>query len=359
MKERADAAAAAEGETERTLQAVYNELLGKPLFLVFSIVVSLPMYLLIGMFQIPTIKYIFERLVMMIFVVLGVIFFVFTILYFSPMQPAENLLGDQATQEQLDNFNAAYGLDQPYIIRLADAFKDILTFDLGMSYKGNEDIALSISQKFPTTLQLAFWSMLVSLCIALPAGIISAIKQYSSFDYIAMFLALIGLSIPNFWLGLILIMTFSINLHWLPATFVPGELTSFIMPAIVLGTGMSATVARMTRSSMLEVKGSDYILTARAKGLSERKVIFKHILRNALIPIVTVIGLQFGALLGGSSVTEKVFNISGLGSWIVDKQFIPDIPVVLAGVVYIAMVISIANLVVDLLYTILDPRIKT
>jgi peptide/nickel transport system permease protein len=201
--------------------------------------------------------------------------------------------------------------------------------------------------------------MFVSLGIALPAGIISAIKQYSSFDYIAMFIALLGLSIPNFWLGLMLILYFAINLKVLPATFQVGNWLTLIMPAIVLGTGMSASVARMTRSSMLEVKNADYILTARAKGLPENKVVMKHILGNALIPIVTTIGGQFGGMLGGSSVTEKVFNINGIGSYIVEKQYIPDIPVVLAGVVYISFIISIMNLVIDILYAVIDPRIKS
>ena len=148
-------------------------------------------------------------------------------------------------------------------------------------------------------------------------------------------------------------------MNWLPATYIVGNWQSLIMPAVVLGTGMSATVARMTRSSMLEVKHSDYILTARAKGLSPYRVTIKHILGNAMIPIITVIGLQFGALLGGSAVTEKSFNIRGLGSFIVDRQFIPDVPVVLAGVVYIAVVISVVNLMVDILYAMLDPRIKS
>ena len=151
----------------------------------------------------------------------------------------------------------------------------------------------------------------------------------------------------------------SIRLGWLPAMYDATRLVTLIMPAIVMGTGLSASVARMTRSSMLEVKNQDYILTARAKGLSERRVIFKHILGNAMIPIVTVIGLQFGGILGGSATTEKVFNINGLGKYIVDKQFIPDIPVVMAGVVYIAIVISIVNLLVDILYAFLDPRIKS
>lgn len=359
VKGRADAIAAKEGIRELSLQTVFTDLMGQTWFFILSLILSFPMYLLMLIFQRRMSRYIFERLLMMVFVVIGVIFLVFTILYISPMKPAENLLGETATQEQLDNFNRIHGLDKPYLVRLADTVKNIFTFDLGKTYQGNEDVAQAIANKFPTTFQLSIWSMLVALIIAIPAGIISAIKQYSSFDRIAMFLALLGLSIPNFWLGLILILNFSINLQWLPATFVAGKTISYLMPAIVLGTGMSASVARMTRSSILEVKNSDYIMTARAKGLSERKVVLKHILRNAMIPIVTVVGLQFGSLLGGAQVVEKVFNISGLGSYLVDKQFIPDVPIVLAGVVYIAVVISLANLVVDILYSFLDPRINS
>ncbi len=353
------AKAEAQGVKELSLMTAFTSLMDNGLFFFASLIFALPMYLLMVVYQNPIIKYMCERLFMMIFVVFGVTFLVFTILYFSPMKPAENILGDQATDEQIEAWNEVYGLNEPYIVRLWVTFENLITFDLGNSYQGNEDVARAIALRFPTTMQLGMWSLLVSVSIAIPAGIISAIKQYSSFDYIFMFVALIGLSIPNFWLGLILILNFSINLGWLPATFVPGEMISFLMPAIVLGTGMSASVARMTRSSMLEVKSSDYILTAKAKGLSESKVVLKHILGNAMIPIITVVGLQFGGMMGGSSVTEKVFNVSGLGSYIVDKQFIPDIPVVMAGVVYIAVVISIANLLVDILYAFLDPRIKS
>ena len=167
---------------------------------------------------------------------------------------------------------------------------------------------------------------MLAIIIAIPAGIISSIKQYSLFDYIFMLFALIGLSIPNFWIGLILILNFSINLNLLPSTFSIGDLKSYIMPVIVLGTGFSASIARMTRASMLEIKNADFVLTARSKGLNENVVIFRHILKNALIPIITAAGMQLGAVLGGAAVTEKVFNISGIGSYIVDKQFIPDIP---------------------------------
>lgn len=359
LQDRAQIAAEMQGVREVTMAQAYADLIDNKLFLFASVIVSFPMYIVMVLFQNPISKYATDRIVMMIFVLFGVTWLVFTILYISPMDPALNILGQTATPEQVEQFNRVYGLDQPYLTQLLRAFRNLLTLDLGNSYQGNENIILALSNKFPITLQVTFASMFVSLGIALPAGIISAIKQYSSFDYIAMFIALLGLSIPNFWLGLMLILYFAINLKVLPATFQVGNWLTLIMPAIVLGTGMSASVARMTRSSMLEVKNADYIQTARAKGLPENKVVMKHILGNALIPIVTTIGGQFGGMLGGSSVTEKVFNINGIGSYIVDKQYIPDIPVVLAGVVYISFIISIMNLVIDILYAVIDPRIKS
>ncbi|EMB29916.1 hypothetical protein HMPREF9727_00756 [Treponema denticola MYR-T] len=337
----------------------FLDTLKNPVFLILSIIISFPMYVLLYIYTRPIQKYILERLFMMVFVIFGVTFMVFTILYFSPMDPAVNILGQTATPEQIEEFNRVYGLNASYFSRLFTTFKSLVTFDLGITYVGNMSVSTEIATKFPITLTIAFCSVFIAVLIAIPAGIMSAIKQYSSFDYTFMFFALIGLSIPNFWLALLLILQFSIKMSWLPATYIVGNWQSLIMPAVVLGTGMSATVARMTRSSMLEVKHSDYILTARAKGLSPYRVTIKHILGNAMIPIITVIGLQFGALLGGSAVTEKSFNIRGLGSFIVDRQFIPDVPVVLAGVVYIAVVISVVNLMVDILYAMLDPRIKS
>lgn len=359
LQDRAKIAAEMQGVREVTMAQAYADLIDNKLFLIASVIVSFPMYIVMVLFQNPISKYATDRIVMMVFVLFGVTWLVFTILYISPMDPALNILGQTATPEQVEQFNRVYGLDQPYLTQLLRAFRNLLTLDLGNSYQGNENIILALSNKFPITLQVTFASMFVSLGIALPAGIISAIKQYSTFDYVSMFIALLGLSIPNFWLGLMLILYFAINLKVLPATFQVGNWLTLIMPAIVLGTGMSASVARMTRSSMLEVKNADYIQTARAKGLPENKVVMKHILGNALIPIVTTIGGQFGGMLGGSSVTEKVFNINGIGSYIVEKQYIPDIPVVLAGVVYISFIISIMNLVIDILYAVIDPRIKS
>ena len=344
---------------EITMASCYSDLMDNMLFRVVSIVVSFPMYVLMFLFTRPIGKYATERIFMMIFVLFGVVWLVFTILYIAPMDAATNILGPTATQEQIDQWNKVYGLDRPYLTQLFDTFKSLITFNLGKSYQDGAPVMAAIASRFPITLQVTFWSMVVALIIAIPAGIISAIKPYSTFDYVAMFFALLGLSIPNFWVGLMLILLFAVNLGVLPSSFDPNNWMTLILPAIVVGTGMSAQIARMTRSSMLEVKNSDYILTARAKGLAENKVVLKHILGNAMIPIITTIGMSFGGLMGGASVTEKVFNINGIGSYIVDKQFIPDVPVVLGGVVYISFVVSLMNLLVDILYAVIDPRIKS
>jgi peptide/nickel transport system permease protein len=337
----------------------YHALALNPAFFAISLIIGFPMYVLMAIYSMPYLKYVAERLVMAIFVIFGVAFLVFTILYISPMNPAANLLGETATAEQIASFNHLYGLDQPYLVQLWDTLKGILTFDLGKSFAGNENVTAAIASKFPVTLTLTVISTLIAVLIALPIGIISATRPNSFFDYTFMFIALLGLSIPNFWQALIFILNFSIKLPWLPATYNPENWLSAIMPIVVLGTGLTAAVARMTRSSTLEVIHEDYITTARAKGLARKHVIWKHAVGNALIPIITVIGLQFGGMLGGAAVTEKVFNISGIGSYIVDKQFIPDIPSVMGGVVYTAITISIVNVIVDLLYAFFDPRIRS
>lgn len=337
----------------------FQDLAERSWFLALSFIPGILMYLLMFFYSSPYLKYIFERCVMALFVIVGVSIVVFTILYLSPMNPAANILGETATEEQIAQFNKIYGLDQSYLVQLWNTIKGIATSDLGKSFAGNEQVTETIARKFPITLTLTTISLSLAILIAIPAGILSAVKRNSLWDYTLMFIALIGLSIPSFWQGLIFILNFSIKLHWLPATFNPQNALSIIMPTLVLGTGLTAAIARMTRSSTLEVIGEDYILTARAKGLNKRQVLLKHAVRNALIPIVTVIGLQFGGMLGGSAVTEKVFNISGIGSYIVDKQFVPDIPSIMGGVVYTAITISIINVIVDVLYAFFDPRIRT
>lgn len=346
-------------ETQVTFAETFRMLIQNPAFLAVTFLPGILMYALIGIYGNAYLKYIVERLVMTVLVIFGVAFLVFTILYISPMEPAANILGETATAEQIAAFKKLYGLDQPYLVQLWDTLRGILTFDLGKSFAGNEEVTTAIANKFPVTLTLTVISTIVAVLIALPIGIISATRPNSFFDYTFMFIALLGLSIPNFWQGLIFILNFSIKLQWLPATYNPENWLSMIMPVIVLGTGLTAAVARMTRSSTLEVIHEDYITTAKAKGLSRRRVLWRHAVGNALIPIITVIGLQFGGMLGGSAVTEKVFNINGIGSYIVDKQFIPDIPAIMGGVVYTAIAISIVNVVIDILYAFFDPRIRS
>ncbi|WP_042199846.1 ABC transporter permease subunit [Paenibacillus camerounensis] len=357
--ERADSRLQEKGLARSTFIGTFQALLQHPLFLPLSFIPGFPLYLLILLYSSPYLKYIFERLVMTIFVIFGVSVLVFTILYISPFDPAVNILGQTATDAQIMEFNRVYGLDQSYLVQLWHNIKGIAMFDLGKAFAGNEEIVSAIGRKFPVTLELTLFSLLMAVVIAIPIGIVSAARPNSWFDYTFMLIALIGLSIPSFWQGLIFILGFSIKLQWLPATFNPGNWLTFIMPVVVLGTGLTAAIARMTRASTLEVIHEDYIITATAKGLSRRKVLLKHAVRNALIPIVTVIGLQFGGMLGGAAVTEKVFNISGLGSYIVDKQFIPDIPAIMGGVVYTAITISLINAIIDILYAFVDPRIRS
>ena len=342
-----------------TYRNYFKQLLDRRNFLLISAIPGILMYGLLLLYSNPFIQFIFERVLQTLFVILGVATLVFTILYISPLDPARNILGIEATPEQIDNFNRIYGLDQPYLAQLWQSLSGLFTFDLGTSFAGKEDIIASIANKFPVTLQIAILSLVMAVIIAIPVGIISAIRPNSFFDYTFMIVALIGLSIPSFWQGLIFILTFSLELSWFPATYNPHNWLSLVLPVVVLGTSLCASIARMTRSSMLEVIHEDYIITAKAKGLNERKVISKHAIRNAMIPIITVIGLLFGGMLGGAAVTEKVFNISGIGSYIVDKQFIPDIPAILGGVVYIAITISIVNLIIDITYAFFDPRIRS
>ncbi|MCG7346581.1 ABC transporter permease [Sporosarcina sp. ACRSL] len=350
---------AQKGLRKETYAAYFQSLLERPMFLIASLVPGILMYGLLFIMSNPFLKYIAERLVQSVFVIIGVGILVFTILYISPFDPASNILGESATEEQIATFNRIHGLDLPYLQQLWNALIGIATFDLGTSFAGSEDVAASIANKFPITLTIAIFSVLMAIVIAIPVGILSATRPNTFLDNAFMFIALLGLSIPNFWQGLIFILNFSIKLGWLPATYHPGNAWSMIMPVVVLGTGLTASIARMMRSSLLEIIHEDYIITARAKGLTKSQMLWKHAVGNAMIPVITVIGLMFGGMLGGAAVTEKVFNIKGIGSYIVDKQFIPDIPAILGGVVYIAITISIVNLLIDILYAFLDPRIRS
>lgn len=347
------------GLQKDTYWPYFQSLVKQPYFLLLTFIPGILMYVILLLISTPFLTYIVERLLQSVLVIMGVTVLVFTILYISPFDPASNILGESATREQITAFNQLHGLDLSYWQQLWNALIGIATFDLGSSFAGNEDVATSIANKFPVTLTIALFSVIMAIVIAIPVGILSATRPNSFLDYSFMFIALIGLSIPNFWQGLIFILNFSIKLNWLPATYSPGNYLSMIMPVVVLGTALTASIARMMRSSLLEIIHEDYIITARAKGLSKGQVLWKHAVGNAMIPVITVIGLLFGGMLGGAAVTEKVFNIRGIGSYIVDKQFIPDIPAIMGGVVYIAITISLVNLLIDILYAFLDPRIRS
>ena len=302
-------------------------------------------------------RYVIKRLVMLIPVLIGVTFLVYFIISLSPGDTAAMLAGEDADAATIEALRHELGLDQPVPIQYARYMLNLLQGDMGNSYKTGRPVTNMIVSCFPNTAKLAFWSILVAVGIALPIGIISATKLYSMFDNVGMVVALIGVATPNFWLGLMMIILFSLNLGWLPSGGSKGW-SSYIMPAITLGTGDAALITRMTRSSMLEVIRADYIRTARAKGVPENKVVYQHALRNALIPVVTAIGLQFGSLLGGATLTETVFAWPGIGRSTVDSIKTKDTTQVLGNIIVLTITFSCVNLLVDILYAFIDPRIK-
>ena len=302
-------------------------------------------------------RYVIKRLVMLIPVLIGVTFLVYFIISLSPGDTAAMLAGEDADAATIEALRHELGLDQPVPVQYARYMLNLLKGDMGESYKTGRPVTNMIVSCFPNTAKLAFWSILVAVGIALPIGIISATKQYSMFDNVGMVVALIGVATPNFWLGLMMIILFSLNLGWLPSGGNKGW-SSYIMPAITLGTGDAALITRMTRSSMLEVIRADYIRTARAKGVPENKVVYQHALRNALIPVVTAIGLQFGSLLGGATLTETVFAWPGIGRSTVDSIKTKDTTQVLGNIIVLTITFSCVNLLVDILYAFIDPRIK-
>jgi len=299
---------------------------------------------------------------MLIPVLLGATILVFFIMDLSPVDPAVVILGGDATPEAIEELHHELGLDRPFFVRYFSFLGNLLRGDLGTSYRNNLDVMQQILNKLPNTILLALSGMVIAVVVGVPVGIISAKKQYSIFDNLAMVFALVLASSPHFWFGLLLVIIFSLNLGLLPSSGmgsgVSGILLSLILPAITVSGNTTALVARTTRSAMLEVIHQDYIDTARAKGLKERVITLRHQLRNALIPIVTVTGLQFGVLLGGSVTTEMVFSWPGVGRFVVEAVKGKDIPCVLGAVTILAVMFTLVNLGVDILYAYVDPRIK-
>jgi peptide/nickel transport system permease protein len=308
-------------------------------------------------------RYIAKRVLMLMPVLLGVIFLVFFIMNLTPTDAAEFMLGNEASQEDLINLRSELGLDRPLLQRYFSYLGNLLKGDLGISYSDKSPVALQIREKFPNTMLLSSSAVLIAILIGIPAGIISARKQYTLFDHTATVSALLLAAVPGFWMGLMGVLFFSVKLGWLPAAGMGegfwGLLKSLFMPALTVSANTCAMITRQTRSSMLEVMKQDYIDMARAKGAKESVVTLKHMLHNALIPIITVIGLQFGVLLGGSVITENVFAWPGLGRFVVEAIKSRDTPSVLGCVVVISVMFSVVNLIVDILYAYVDPRIKS
>jgi peptide/nickel transport system permease protein len=304
------------------------------------------------------IVFIRQRLLLAIPTVFAVSIAVFLMLHLIPGDPASIYLGDQlATPERLERIRQEMGLDRPIHVQYLDFVGRALQGDLGRSLQNGRPVALELSERLPRTAELAAAAFLVSLLFGVSLGILSALRHNTWVDTFAMLIALVGVSMPIFWLGLLAILVFSIQLSWFPITGQQG-LVSLVLPATVLGIVSSATLARLVRSSLLEVLRHEYVTTARAKGLRERLVVRRHALKNALIPVATVLGLEVGSLLSGAVITETVFARPGIGKLIVDSIQSKDFTVVQGGVLFVAVVYVVVNLAVDVSYAFLDPRIR-
>lgn len=302
-------------------------------------------------------KYVIKRLLLVLPVLLGVTFIIFTIMNLTPGDPASLILGQDAPLEAREQLTKELGLDRPFIIRYFDYIKNALSGDFGKSYRTGRPVFEEIFFRFPTTLRLAIYGIITSIIIGIPFGILSAVKQYSILDFMSTITAMFMAAIPNFWLGLMMILLFSLKLGWLPSNGT-GSIYHYIMPTISLALPTAAGILRLTRSTMLEILRQDFIRTARAKGANENSVIWKHALKNALLPVITVVGMQFGILLGGAVITEAVYAIPGLGTLTINSIRMKDTPQVMASVLLLSFLFCIIMLSVDILYAYIDPRIK-
>ena len=303
-------------------------------------------------------RYILKRILMMIPILLGIIIIVFTLMYITPGDPALSILGETATEESIQQVHEELGLDDPYFVRLGNYMLGLLQGDFGDSYKTKRPVMDEILSRYPTTLILTFGSVAFGLVVGILFGIISAIRQYSVLDRICTTISLFGVSAPSFWVAMLLVLVFAVKLEWLPPTGTD-SIECWILPIFTMGLQASALIMRMTRSSMLEVIRQDYIRTAKAKGQSELKIVVYHALRNAMIPIVTVIGIQICALLAGAVLAESVFALPGLGKYVVDSIGYKDFPAVQGVVLWIGLNCIVINLIVDIIYCFIDPRIKS
>ncbi|MHB0884730.1 MAG: ABC transporter permease [Bacillota bacterium] len=301
--------------------------------------------------------YLLRRILLMIPVVLGVTVVVFLIIHLAPGDPVLLLVGERAPQEVYDRARQAWGLDRPLIMQYFTFLGNVLRGDLGMSIQMRRPVADLLAGAIPVTLELGFAAMAMAVFIGVISGVISAVRAGSMADQATMVGALLGVSVPGFWLGQLLMLLFAVHLQWLPVSGY-GGLKFLILPALAMGFADSAVTARTTRSSMLDVIKQDFVRTARAKGLAERVVIYKHALRNAMLPVVTLIGLDLGYLLGGTVVMEEVFSRPGMGRLMINGILSRDYPVVQGVLLILAISVALCNLLADIAYVLLDPRIR-
>jgi peptide/nickel transport system permease protein len=300
--------------------------------------------------------YVVRRLLQAVLVVLGVSLIVFVMIRITPGDPVRAYLGENATPEQVTAYRHYLGLDEPVPVQYLRFLQRAAIGDLGNSLTYHQPAWTVLADHLPATLQLSFVSLALALVLAVPLGVLSAVKRDSVWDYLGMTLAMLGQSLPAFWLGLVLMLVFAVNLHWLPTSGY-GGLPFLVLPSVTLGAYMAGLFTRLVRSGLLEVLGEDYVRTARAKGLPERAVLYGHALRNMAIPLVTVVGLQFGTLLGGAVVVETVFSWPGVGTTAVTAIGARDYALVQAVVLVVSLFFVAVNLLIDLAYAYIDPRI--
>lgn len=304
-------------------------------------------------------NYIIRRTLSTIPIIIGVVLVVFILTTIVPGDPARIMMGQRGDPETIKMIRQEMGLDKPIPVQLVNFYKDVFTFDLGRSYRNNMTVIQSIRIRLPVTAKLAFGGMAIAVVIGMFLGILSSTHQYTYIDYSSMIFALLGMSSPVYFVGLLSVLLFANYLGWIPGTGLgDGEFIYFVLPIIVLGVRPMALITRLTRSTMLEVIHQDYVTTARSKGLKERTVIYKHALKNALIPVVTIIGLQTASLLSGVILTETIFSLPGLGRLAVQSVINRDFPIIRGIVLFMALVFVVANLLVDLSYGLFDPRIR-
>lgn len=303
-------------------------------------------------------QYILKRILMIIPVMLGVSIIVFAIMELTPGDPARMILGERAPLEQLEALRKDLRLDEDMHVRFGHWIGGVVQLDFGRSIRSKRPVLDEIGGRYPATLRLALLATGIAIVVGIPFGVISAIRPNSALDHILTFASFVGLAMPVFWQGLMMMLLFSVVLNWFPATGMGPSWKYYVLPAVTLGTAAIASIQRMTRSTMLETINQDFIRTARAKGVAERRVVYRHALRNAMIPVATVIGLQFGGLLAGAVITETIFSWPGIGRLAIDAIRTKDFPVVQGVILVFALTYAVVNLIVDVLYGFLDPRLR-